>query len=67
MEPNDPAFDQQWYLPNINAPEAWDKSVGARVVIGLVDSGVDLDHEDLADNLLTVGWDFGDDDDDPKD
>ena len=67
LEPNDPAFDQQWYLPNIHAPEAWDKSVGAGVVIGLVDSGVDLDHEDLSDNILPGGRDFGDDDDDPSD
>jgi len=67
LEPNDPAFDQQWYLPNINAPEAWDKSLGTGVVIGLVDSGVDLDHEDLADNILPDGWDFGDDDNDPTD
>ena len=67
LEPNDPAFDQQWYLPNINAPEAWDKSLGTGVVIGLVDSGVDLDHEDLAENILPDGWDFGDDDNDPTD
>jgi len=66
-EPNDPDFDQQWYLPNIEAPDAWDKSLGEDVIIGLVDSGVDLDHQDLADNILPDGWDFGDDDDDPSD
>jgi hypothetical protein len=67
LEPNDPAFDQQWYLPNIESPDAWDKSLGKGVIIGLIDSGVDLDHEDLADNILPDGWDFGDDDDDPTD
>jgi thermitase len=66
-EPNDPDFDQQWYPPNIKAPEAWDKSLGQDVIVGLVDSGVDLTHEDLADNILPDGWDFGDDDDDPTD
>jgi subtilisin family serine protease len=66
-EPDDPALDQQWYLPNINALKAWDKSLGAGVVIGLVDSGVDLTHEDLAGNILADGRDFGDDDDDPTD
>jgi len=66
-EPNDPRFSEQLYLSAIKAPEAWDKSLGAGVVIGLVDSGVDLDHEDLADNILPDGWDFGDDDDDPGD
>jgi len=50
-EPNDPDFDQQWYLPDIKAPDAWDKSLGKGVIVGLVDSGVDLDHEDLADNI----------------
>jgi len=66
-EPNDPDLDQQWYLGNIEAPDAWDKSLGKGVIIGLIDSGVDLDHEDLADNILTDGWDFGDDDNDPTD
>jgi subtilisin family serine protease len=66
-EPNDPRFNEQLYLSAIKAPEAWDKSLGAGVVIGLVDSGVDLDHEDLADNILPGGWDFGDDDDYPGD
>ena len=65
--PNDPSFDNQWYLPNINAPEAWDISLGSGVVIGLIDSGVDLMHPDLTDNVLPGGWDFGDDDDDPSD
>jgi len=66
-EPNDPRFGEQLYLPSIKVPEAWDKSLGAGVIIGLVDSGVDLDHEDLADNILPDGWDFGDDDNDPGD
>jgi len=66
-EPNDPRFSEQLYLSAIKAPGAWDKSLGAGVVIGLVDSGVDLDHEDLADNILPGGWDFGDKDDDPSD
>lgn len=66
-EPNDPYFDQQWYLLNIKAPEAWDTSLGEEVVIGLVDSGIDATHQDLAGNILSDGWDFGDDDDDPSD
>ena len=65
--PNDPFFDSQWYLSNINAPEAWNILLGSGVVIGLIDSGVDLIHQDLADNILPNGWDFGDGDDDPSD
>ena len=66
-DPDDPRFNEQRYLPAIKVPEAWDKSLGNGTVIGLVDSGVDRDHEDLADNILPNGWDFGDDDDDPSD
>jgi subtilisin family serine protease len=66
-DPDDPRFNEQRYLPAIKAPEAWDKSLGAGVIIGLVDSGVDLDHEDLAGNILPNGWDFGDDDENPGD
>ena len=65
--PNDPYFDDQWYLPNVNVPEAWDISLGSGVVIGLIDSGVDLMHQDLADNVLPDGWDFADNDADPSD
>jgi len=66
-ECDDPYFDQQWYLFNIEAPDAWDKSLGEDVIIALVDSGVDLTHQDLADNILADGKDFGDGDDDPGD
>lgn len=66
-EPNDPSFENQWYLPNIEAPGAWDKSLGVDVTIALIDSGVDFNHPDLASNLLPDGWDFGDNDDDPGD
>jgi subtilisin family serine protease len=66
-EPSDPYFDQQWYLDDIDAPEAWDRSLGEGVLIALIDSGVDLGHEDLAANLLPDGFDFGDNDDDPSD
>jgi subtilisin family serine protease len=54
-EPNDPMYIQQQYLPQIHAPEAWDIHKGEdgeeEVVIAIVDSGVDWDHEDLVDNI----------------
>jgi subtilisin family serine protease len=61
--PNDPGFGQLWGLHNtgqsfgtpdvdIDAPEAWDASTGASaIVVGVIDSGVDYTHEDLADNM----------------
>jgi subtilisin family serine protease len=44
---NDIAFPHQWALPKIGAPAAWDISEGASVRVAVVDSGVDLSHQDL--------------------
>ena len=45
---DDRYFDQQWNLAQIGAPTAWSTSTGAGVVIGIVDSGIDPTHPDLA-------------------
>lgn len=50
--PNDPSFSLQWGLNNVNAPGAWDKTTGdRRVVVAVVDTGVDYTHPDLAQNI----------------
>ena len=52
--PNDPYFPSQWNLIKIRAPAAWQITTGSdRVVIAVVDSGVDLDHPDLKDKIWT--------------
>src|SRR5688500_20379620 len=45
---NDTDFAKQWGLTKIGAPEAWANSTGSGVRVGIVDTGVDLNHEDLA-------------------
>lgn len=69
----DPYRPQQWHLGEIGAPAAWETGRGRGQVVAIVDSGVDLEHPDLADRLArrsdgsVLGWDFVEDDDDPSD
>jgi subtilisin family serine protease len=50
--PNDPAVANQYYLTKIRALEAWDITQGdENIVIAIIDSGVDIDHPDLASKL----------------
>jgi subtilisin family serine protease len=82
--PDDPHFSRLWGLNNtgqdvngisgtngadIDALEAWDVTTGSSdVVVALVDSGVDINHPDLAANIWTNAAELngtpGEDDDD---
>ncbi len=78
VQPNDSLFGKQWDLNNtgqyflpdadIDAPEAWDLETGdTSIVVGVLDTGVDYLHPDLAANMLNDGYDFVNGDNDPMD
>ena len=60
--PNDPNFSLQWSFSNtatpgadIGASQAWDISTGSTAnVVGVVDTGIDYTHPDLAANVWTA-------------
>ncbi|MFA6536919.1 MAG: S8 family serine peptidase [Patescibacteria group bacterium] len=48
----DSYYYKQWYLERINAPGAWTLSTGnANVVVAVIDTGVDINHPDLVQNI----------------
>lgn len=49
---DDPLVNQQWGLSQIHAPSAWSISRGDGIKIGIVDSGVNKDHEDIAGKVI---------------
>lgn len=50
--PNDPYYKNQWYLSKIKADSAWEKiSESPDMVIAVIDSGIDINHPDLKDNI----------------
>jgi subtilisin family serine protease len=52
--PNDPQWGSLWGMQKIGMPAVWDAQRGsANVVVGVVDSGIDFSHEDLAPNVWT--------------
>ena len=64
--PNDPSFPSQWALLNtatpgadISATPAWDITTGSRSnLVGIVDSGIDYNHPDLAANVWSAPSQF---------
>ncbi len=54
LTPNDPNFGSQYGLTRIDAPNAWNTTTGSNnIVVGVIDEGIDIVHEDLAANIFT--------------
>ncbi len=50
--PSDPLFEKQSYLRQVRAQEAWQLTTGSsKVVIAVLDSGMDIDHPDLQNSV----------------
>ena len=50
--PNDPLYAKQYGPQQVHAEQAWASSTGAGAVIAVVDTGVDLSHQDLQGKLV---------------
>lgn len=51
---NDPAIAQAWGLKKSDAARAWSLTKGSRsIIVAVIDTGVDVKHEDLHQNLWT--------------
>ena len=62
--PNDPYYGSQWALEKVGASQAWAFSRGRGALVAVLDTGVDLDHPDLASKVRDdIDWDFVDGDD----
>ena len=89
VTPNDPLYEQQWYIPAIKANLVWAQTTGGSdQVIAILDTGVDTEHPDLKNKIWQnpgeiagngidddgnglvddiMGWDYINNDNDPKD
>ncbi|MCJ7431844.1 S8 family serine peptidase [Candidatus Bathyarchaeota archaeon] len=66
--PNDPDWPKQWGPQKIEADWAWNTTIGdPSVLVAVVDTGIDWNHPDLADNYAPLGYDWVNNDPDPMD
>lgn len=55
--PNDPGFSQQFYLSQLNIPNAWALgAAGQGITIGSLDTGVDYYQPDMVGRMKSIGY-----------
>ena len=68
--PNDPLWPHpdHWGARRVDAPRAWDVTVGGSVKVATLDTGLNKGHEEFAGQARVLqGWDFVNHDNDPAD
>jgi hypothetical protein len=50
---NDPEYGNQWHLPLMGAPDAWQYSAGQDIIVAVLDTGVNGSHADLSGQVLS--------------
>jgi thermitase len=65
---NDPLYPDQWALPVIGAPDAWEALPpdAPTITVAVIDSGICAEHPDLT-GRIGDGWDFLENDPVPQD
>jgi subtilisin family serine protease len=68
IEPNFPRFIQQndthfidgslWGLATINAAKLWSRLTATTLIVAVIDTGIQTDHPDLAQNAVLDGYNF---------
>lgn len=57
---NDPYYSSQWWIPHVNAQSFWTsvEKQQKKTVVAVIDSGIDLTHEDLRGKIEPGGYNF---------
>jgi len=59
--PNDPEWPQQWGFSKISMPDVWKITQGsAETIVATIDTGVDFNHPDIAENIWKNPGETGD-------
>lgn len=53
VSPNDPFYAQQLSLRRLNIHRAWDITTGSTLVVAVIDTGININHQDLSGRVWT--------------